>query len=391
MKKFYSMLSISALFFMGACQNNDGEVVTPVDNGETTKVEFELDASSLAHDAATRTYSPTYTADGFSIYAFKENAGGDFVFNKKINMTNMEYKDGKWVVSDNLPIGTYKFVHAYGIEPQAAQTNLRLVEPTWNGLSLNNNMMLGFNGSGPMTEIFLETDEDAGSLQEYSFAITDDANQTVSATLKRAVSRVDLMFISAVREPDGTFREVPYSGEGDDIFGGKVIKNIELQFTEINNQMNLFGIDGTSTRSAININLNDTDQAWYKFNRTITVGAEGITATKVGNDNYFSYDNVQPADIIEGSAHIFGSYLFPNNTNARTAGLKMIITPTDGDSRPLTITTDNDTRLPLERNKVTLVKVYVLNNNNVFSTTVDFEVEIITAWEDANEVSGIIS
>lgn len=387
MKKFCSVLSIGALLFMGACQNNDGDVVTPVDNGETTKVEFELDASSLAHDASTRTYTPVYTRAGFSIYAFKQTPApdGPFVFHKQINLSNMSYSNekGKWVASDNLPIGTYKFVHAYGIEPQKGT---RLSEPAWSSKPVlgTSDLAVGFNGSGPMTEIFLETEKNAGSLVPYELGINESANQTVSGTLKRAVSRVDIMFISAVKEGDD-FREVAYSGEGGNIFGGKVIENIELQFNGVNNRMNFFGVDGTTSRSNVILNLNNTDESWYNFAQTITVGTGASTV--VGTSDYLTYDNVLPTHIMNGNAHVFGSYLFPNADGTPTTGLKMVIKPTEGESRIIPITD----LLPLERNKVTIVKVYVLNNNNVFSTTVEFEVEIITAWEDANEVSGIIS
>ncbi len=394
MKKFYGVLCIGTLLFMGACQDNDGEKITPVDNGETTKVEFELDASSLAHDISTRTYTPEYVKEGFSIYAFRRTAdGSDYVFDREVNLANMTYNAGrgKWVATDNLPIGTYKFIHAYGVKPQSG-TSIKAT--AWANRSLEDGILVELNDAAtsvPMNEIFLETDKDANLITPYALGVDESANQTVSGTLKRAVSRVDLMFISAVRDENGNFTEVPYCGEGGNILGGKTIENIELQFEDANNQMNIFGINATNTPSDVTINLRNNTPAWYNFNQTITIG--DADETLVGTPTYFSYDNVVPADIIEGSAHIFGTYMLPNNDDAHTARVKLVIKPTVGESRIINVVTNDEyeNRIPLERNKVTLIKIYVLNCNNIFSTTVEFEVEIITAWEDAHEATGIIS
>lgn len=380
MKKFY-LIGVAALFALGACQDSDENVVNPGVNGEVKNVKFELDASSLAHEAAVRAYTPTYTKNGFNIYAFKRNPGTeDYVFNKKVDLSNMTYNGttNRWEASDNLEIGTYKFVHTYG----APQTNLTLPAWTANTTPLvdGNDLRLNFNANGTINEAFLETDKTLATLVPYTLGM-ESANQTVSGTLKRAVSRIDLMFIPATKNDDGTFTEEAYSGTGGNILGGKVIKEIEFGLTNINNQISLFGVNTGSNVSAdlVTKNPGATNDAW----NYITIG--NGTATAVGATDYKTYDNIAKADIITGGAHIFGTYLLP--TTGRVTGLELKIVPTVGETRTISIPNN----LPLERNKVTLVKVYVLNKNNVFSTTVDFEVEIITAWEDANEVTGSIS
>lgn len=379
MKKIY-LVGMAALLSLGACQQSDDEnIVDPGVIGDVKNVKFELDASSLAHEAAVRAYTPTYTKDGFNIYAFKRTPGTeDFVFSKKVDLSNMTYNGttNRWEASDNLEIGTYKFVHTYG----APQTNLTL--PAWTSATQlvdGDALRLNYNAAGTMNEVFLETDKNLDALVPYTLGM-ESANQTVSGTLKRAVSRIDLMFIPATRNEDGTFTEEVYSGTGGNILGGKVIKQIGFNLTNINNQISLFGINTGSPVSANLVSNNPgTTNAW----NYITIG--NGTATEVGTTDYKTYDNIGQADIIEGGAHIFGTYLLP--TTGRTTGLQLKIVPTVGETRTINIPNN----LPLERNKVTIVKVYVLNNNNIFSTTVDFEVEIITAWEDANEVTGSIS
>ena len=43
----------------------------------------------------------------------------------------------------------------------------------------------------------------------------------------------------------------------------------------------------------------------------------------------------------------------------------------------------------VERNKATLIRIYVLGEN-VFTTGVDFEVEVDTVWDGSNFVDGEI-
>lgn len=371
------LIAALGAFLMTACQNDDAQAPS-LQSGETTQVAFELDASSLKHNPATRTYTPSYGRDGFSIYAFKKT-GDSYVYSKAISLNNMTYSADtkKLTGTDNLAIGTYKFLPAYGIANQTS----RITPPNWSGATLTDNLSISFNATTPMTEIFLDTDGDAASLTSYDFGITETPNQTVSATLKRSVARVDLMFLSATIE-NGEFVEKPYHDPARNIFDGKTLEKLELRFTDANNMMTLFGTDATVQRTAQTFNLSN-------FSETVVIG--NATATSVGKDDYTGYDNIQSEDIIAGGAHVFGTYLFPNDDASKTTGLQLFIKPQNEEGRTITISKDDATKLPLERNKVTIVKVYVLNNNNVFSTTVDFEVEIETVWEDANEVIGSIS
>ena len=375
-------IGLLATLVLAACQD-DTETAVPYTNGESANVKFELDASSLHQNSATRTFSPSYAKNGFSIYAFKQVEGGtDYVFSQSVTLDGMNYtaQDQKLIGSANLPIGKYKFVPAYGLVNQSSVINV----PTWT--TLTNDLTFSYATTSLMDEIFLSTDKEANDLTEYSLGLDATANSTVTATLKRAVARVDVMFISAEKDGDG-YSEKAYEGEGGNIFADKQLELVELRYKNINNAMTVFGKNATQTRENRNFQLNTLN--YNEPDSKVTVG--NGAATLVGQRDYTRYDNVQESDVISGSAHIFGNYLFPNDNGDKIADLDIYIKPVGGTGRVITITQDAATKLPLEQNKVTLVKVYVLNDNNVFSTTVDFEVEIETVWEDANEVNSSIS
>lgn len=365
------LLGALSLAFLAACQDSDNDVPA-THQGDLANVAFEIDASPISRSAATRTFTPQYSLTGFSVYAYKKS-GSDYIFSKSISLANMTYDANtkKLTGADNLEIGTYKFVPAYGIVNQTSV----ITPPVWTGSTLNDNLELTFNGNSSLGEVFLDTGNDVGNLKEYELGLTEGANQTVTATLKRAVARVDIMFISAIRLEDGTYVEKEYFDASSNVFGGKTLDQLQLRFTGINNEMNLFGVDTTTEVFDKNFSLGN-------FSETLTIGTG--TSTLVGKDTYTNYDNIQQNDIIRGSAHVFGTYLFPSLEPA--AGLQLYIKPTVGDGRTITVSRKGDTILPIEQNKVTLVKIYILNDNNVFSTTVDFEIEIDTVWEGAYEV-----
>ncbi|MCC8146941.1 MAG: hypothetical protein LIO93_11025 [Bacteroidales bacterium] len=374
-------LVILAGLFITACQNDDeltdsqGQLTA----GDRTEVTFEVDANIISPEGsvlrASNAITPGYTADGFSIYAFRNN-GTDYVYSETVTLTNpVVAEEGKKLTGKaNLLVGDYKFVGAYGLNNAPNGTyNL----PTWSSQPLTNNLLINYPGTQNVTELFLQTDVNASSLPNYDF--TNGATESVSITLKRAVSRVDVMFISADKNPDGTYTEKPYTGASN-IFNDFELQALQLRMRGLNNAMNFFGVNATTTQVDQNINLSN-------FANSVVVGSGQET---IIGEGYTRFDNVQSADIIQGAAHVFGSYFFPNNDATKTTELDIYISSTNGLERTIPISIDDDHKLPLERNKVTLVKVYVLNDNHVFSTTVDFAVEIDTVWEDPNEVSGEI-
>ncbi|MBK5722255.1 hypothetical protein JGH11_15370 [Dysgonomonas sp. Marseille-P4677] len=380
---------------MTGCQNDNLGLDEDTRTEGKTSVKFELDASTIGYDVVTKAtqFSPTYTKEGFSIYAFRQVAEGtDYVFEKTVSLANLSYSatSKKLTGSDLLTIGVYKFLPVYGL---ANQSDL-LTIPTWNGSVLGDNYTIGYNAGSGLSEIFLPvTTGNTDALTSYEMGLTSTTNPTVQAKLQRAVSRVDIMFIKAMKstgeEGETIYTETPYP-DGKDVFGKKMIKTVQLRYKGLNNLMSFFGNNLTTTPSDANINLD--------LSKNIILIGEHPTETTIGKNTYLNYDNISSNDLIYGGAHILGNFLLPNNNTDKTTSLELYIEPEDGLGRTINISYDDEHKLPVERNKVTIVKVYVLDEDPdnpeppiVFTTKVNFEVEIESVWDGSNEVTGEIN
>ena len=199
----------------------------------------------------------------------------------------------------------------------------------------------------------------------------DGPKQTVSTTLRRAVSRVDVLFIRAEKDAaTGVYTEKA----GGDVFGPEKLAGVKLAYTGANSRL---GLSGEKVSGLTDVS------------HTIDTPADVVTmgtgkSTVVGADKY-DFENVQPADIISGSAHLKGTYLIPNPDNTATTGFSMQLTSGEGSARTIALRD----KIPVERNKATLIRIYVLGEN-VFTTGVDFEVEVDTVWDGSNFVDGEI-
>lgn len=373
------MKSLKTVFFMGAATllfaacNNDDEVLStaPNEEGNLTVANFDMDVSHLNMGIAARGIVPIYANAGFTIYAFKHN-GADYICNKVINGSTMTYNsvNQKLTGTTSLPIGVYRFVPAYGL---ANSANITL-NGDMLGKPLTDNLLMSHTSTGMLPEIFL-MDGAVADLADYSMGLTNEVNPTVTATIKRAVARVDVMFIKATKS-GGVYTEQAMSS-------GNVLKgtlaNLDLKFTNLNTDMNFFGLRSGNGTFGYTFFLDNLD------NR-ITIG-DNDTKTAIGEPTYFSFDNVAPEHVIKGSAHVSGTYLIPNNDGAKSVGLTLDVTHPDNTKRTISISVDDDHLLALERNKVTLVKVYVLGES-VFDTNATFEIDIDTVWLGSNVVEG---
>lgn len=399
MKRKLGLIMVAAGIMFTACQN-DEDGVSVVNGEQGTPVKFELDASVLNYNPSNPSlrYSPQYTPSGFSIYAFREQTPGaeDYSFEKNVNLANMAYDptDKKLKGTDALNIGRYKFIAAYGLN----QPVLDLA--SWG--ALNDNYSITYNpddvsnpANNRLGEIFLPEGNSAG-LRNYDLGLSAQQNETVEIALKRAVARVDIMFFKGQKNSDGTYTELAYS-PGNHVFGGQTLDYIQLRYQTLNNVIGYFG-EYRTTNPIPQANINLT--GFYGTNGTMTIGNNN-TGTIVGNQDYTRYDDVQAGDMIYGAAHIFGNYLLPNTDDTKTTSLEVYVKPVNGIARTINVSYDDDHKLPIEKNKVTLVKIYVIDNGNggggdpgdpelphVFSTNVRFEVEIDTVWEDSYEVTG---
>ncbi|GEM_PF-190039 len=370
-EKIKNLKNLVKVFFTGiicslliSC-NGDDDLGTQVEKKDLATVSFEVDASMLNLGVISKTITPFYTSDGFSIYAFKQSENGiDYEFSQMLNLSNAVYIPETKTLTGTatLEVGNYKFIPAYGLKnPQ----NLTL--PIATGRSLSDDLSLVHSPTGNygnnLPEVFLMTQDGATArmddIQPYSVNMLGSLNQSVRLTVSRAVSRVDVMFIKAIKNSNNTYTEIQSAPQ--DVFGNLGLGKMEMRFTGLNQNMNLLGVKQAgvfnSTINAQNIGLNGD---------AVTMGTRN-GASIIGAEDYFRFDSVQTNDVIRGSAHVFGSYLIPNNDDQRTVGLQLYVEPqnkiTNSRSRTINIALGNERLIPLERNKVTLIKVYVLRDH----------------------------
>lgn len=373
-----SNLLMVLLASLAACSDDvtDDKKLSPGD-GETTVVKFEMNANTgNYYSPLSRSVNlPGITKDNFRIMAFKKTPDGDkYIYAQDIPTSGMNYENNLLSGTVRLPIGEYKFVSTYGLVkdggfvfPNPAPGTSELTDD----LSINHNKVDG------SSVLFLE-EGSLETLHSYELGINSTANEPVSASLTRAVSRVDVLFIQAKKNADGTYTEVSDSA---DVFGVSQLANIEMQFTGLNKNVNLVGNKITTGDGS----LFNEDFTVPDLGNTVTRGASADD-TKVGTPAFLSYDNISENDIKAGSAHVHGAYLLPYEDAKTNTSLKLVLTNGLGDQRTIIVPKN----LPLERNKVTLVKIHVLSGT-VFNTDVNFHVTIDTAWLEANSVDGEIS
>lgn len=350
MKKIYNLLILSAFAAAAACSDDKANTdsIVPENAGN---VQFALRAPQNAR-------GPVYTIDEFRILAFK-NDGSNYVYMQDIPVVGMNYDGTKLSGSVQLPAGDYKFLPSYGLVSAGNYS-----WPTLTAAPLSNALYVTHTGESFPAAFMLNQALDA--VPDYTVSL-DGPKQTVSATLRRAVSRVDVLFIRADKDAaTGAYTEK----QGDDVFGPEKLANVKFSFTDANNHLGLSGnkVDGVF----------DTEHTIAAPAEALTMGTG--TATTVGAEGY-DFENVLPADVISGSAHLKGTYLIPNADNTAATGFTMQLTSGDGNVRTIAL----QNKIPVERNKATLIRVYVLGEN-VFTTGVEFDVEVDTVWDGSNFV-----
>ena len=368
-----------AMFACLAACSDDATVDNTLlpDNSETTTVKFEMNANTgNYYSPLSRSVNPAaITKDNFRIMAFKKTPAGEgYFYAQDIPTAGMNYENNVLSGTVRLPIGEYKFVSTYGLEKDGGFA-LPSLTPVTTELTDDLNIS---HGTVDGSSVFFLEKGTIEALHSYTLGINPTANESVSASLSRAVSRVDIMFIQAKKNDDGTYTEVSDSA---DVFGVSQLADIEMQFTGLNRNVNLLGTKTTTDEGSLfNENFTVPD-----LGNTVTRGTS-TDDTKVGTTGFLNYDNIKTDDIKTGSAHVHGAYLLPYDEAINTTNLTLVLTNGLGDKRTIVAPKN----LPLERNKVTLVKIYVLSGT-VFNTDVKFNVTIDTAWLEANSVDGEIN
>lgn len=369
-------LLAALLVCFASCSDDEAVDNTNLSPGEdgTTVVKFEMKANTGNNFSVVQRAInlPAIEKENFRIMAFKKSpTDGRFLYAQDISTNTMTYNNNVLSGTVRIPIGEYKFVSTYGlVKPSmfSLPTFTELSTELKNDLSITHanldNSSVFFLESGPLED-----------LRPYQLGLNPTANENVTASLNRAVSRVDILFIQAVKDGD-TYTEV---SDSMDVFGSR-LANIEMQFTGLNRDVNLVG-KKISTSDA---SLFDENFTVPELEKTVTRGT-ATEDTKVGKPDFKSYDNITSEDIKAGSAHVHGAYVLPFEDSRTTTTARLVLTNTAGDVRTIVV---ND-NIPLERNKVTLIKIYVLSGT-VFNTDVNFNIAISTEWFDANTVEGEI-
>lgn len=358
MKKIFHLLFFAAAAFAAASCSNDDERTDAAVSAGSGNVDF---VTRVPRAASAR--GPVYTTDEFRILAFRKS-GDNYVYYKDIPLGGMTYTDATLSGTAQLPAGDYKFLPSYGLVTPGNYTWPTLTDATLaDGLCITHD-----DGSFPAAFML---NMPLSEVPAYTVSL-DGPKQTVNAKIRRAVSRVDVLFIRADRNPaTGAYMEK----KGDDVFGPEKLASISLSYTDASKELGMSGIKGT---------------ALFDVTHTLDTPAEALTmgtaeSTTVGEEGY-DFENVQADDIISGSAHLKGTYLIPNADNASSTGLTLHLTSGEGSVRTIALADP----IPVERNKATLIRVYVLGDN-VFTTEVVFAVEVDTVWDGSNFVNGEIN
>lgn len=371
-------LPVALLACLASCSEDDTVTGTTLPGDlETTEVKFEMNAKTETTSAplSRGITLPALTRDNFRIMAFKKSLTGEsYFYAQDVPLDRMALNNNLLSGTARLPIGEYKFVSTYGLKTDGGFALPTLTPVT---TELTNDLNIA-HGTVDGTSVFFLENGPLEDLTSYSLGINSTANNPVIATLSRAVSRVDVLFIQAKKNNDGSYTEVSDSA---DVFGVSQLAGIEMQFTGLNKDVNLVGKKITTGPESLFI----ADFDVPNLESTVTRGAS-VEDTKVGTNDFLNYDNITVDDIKKGSAHVHGTYVLPFADSATTTGLTLLLTNGLGDKRTINVP-DN---LTLERNKVTLVKIYVLSGT-VFNTNVEFNVTIDTAWLNANTVEGEIN
>ncbi len=348
----------------------------------TASVEFQTNTFLPKSPVLSRSFAPEISKANFRILAFKKNSDGAYVYTQDVPTENMQLADNVLSGRAVLPVGEYKFIPTYGA--------IRTPAFSWPALGAETTLLtdtLGFvhaavDGTSVM---FLET-RHFNDLPSYAVGLTAATTDNVYSTVKRAVARVDLLFLHVKKNADGSYTEV---SRGTDVFGGSLPQNVEMRFRDLNRKISLTG-ENTSGEKPFS-----TFDAVYTVKdmpRAVTIGKGA--ATLLGTEKFINYDYVTPADLRTGAAHVQGAYVLPYPKSILQTALTIILTNSSGKQRTIEV----PAKLPLERNKVTLVKIYLLvgdgggdeggnvdpggdEGGEVFDANVHFAVTVDTHWD----------
>lgn len=362
----------------------------PTGDGKV-KVDFTVKSTGNFVITNSRNFIPV--ADQFEILAFRrdQNNPGDYLFTERVDLSDMTVRqdDGHLTGSAYFQPGNYKFIANY------KRGNANAVTGYWNTGDplLTNKYMIHSDISNRLPEIFMGYDTgqanptvDAGyfsGIGDYDIAANGAPNDVVALNLFRAVARLDIQLIHVTdngTDDNPDYRESVYTS--GDIFGGGAdnIESIQLTLTKLNNRLSYAGTIPTGPGTMSGTTAIDDHE------NNVKIGNAAATTAVKGS--FYDWDNVTPEVIGRGNAHIVGPYFMPVDPNAADKPTLSVTFRKKDDVEGVRIINVPGT-IPLDRNKVTIVKIYVLGPD-IWHTNVMFDVEVDQVWEDPNEIGDIV-
>lgn len=371
-----NLLSVALALLVSCSDDDTADRAFQPDDSNTTLVKFEMNANT-GHYPSPSTRGITLDPikkENFRILAFKKSADGNkYLYLQEVPTDQMEMKEKLLSGTARLPIGEYKFVTTYGLAKGGGFALPDLVPMT---TELTDDLSITHESVDGSSAIFLQQGE-LGALQSYKLGFQPENAETVSASLTRAVARVDVLFLQSKKNGDSYTEET----DSADVFGASGLAGIEMQLTGVNKNINLLGTQITNDKGS----LFDANFQIPNLDAAVTRGTSA-NATQVGNPDFLRYDLITGEDIKRGSAHVHGAYLLPFKDAESRAGFRMVLTNGQGLQRTIVASQD----IPLERNKVTLIRIHVLGGT-VFSSNAQFDITVDTQWLPADVVDGEIN
>ena len=339
---------------------------------------FHMETAAFKSAPQSRT-APSYdNVANLRILAFRQK-GDRFLYIGDVDKSGIVYDGKAFTGKALLPTGIYRFIPAYGLPgPEDAGYTLSKIDYS---TSYTDNLMVSHLENGVLPVLFLQQ----GNVPVNDYVLGLDSkenNPTVSLNLIRAIARLDILFVRGGRNESGKYVE-----EEGAVFGTNTdLAALTLAVDGVNPSVRL--VDGALV--AENITPLKTqyvmDLSTARTNGTSAATTYGQSSS---DGSAYDYEAMAPEDFIDGSAHIYGPFLFPHaEADVRGCGLTLTLTSTpDKINGEVYTRTIRLKQVPLNRNKVTLVKIYS-GGKDIFHTTTDFEIIVNEAWDEHQEISG---
>ncbi len=385
-KSKFNFLMGMVIFALSACSQNN---LDPMDeNGniptlpkETATVYLQANAAAFKANSLSRTSQIYDDLNSLRILAFRQN-GEKYLYIGDVDKTNITYDGTSFTGTAQLPVGTYKFIPTYGL-PQIGDANLSLSNLDYT-TPYSDNLMTSHLENGVLPAIFLQ--EENVTVKDYILGVdSKETNSKISLNLTRAIARLDIQFVQGEKKD----AESPYTEKAGVVFGAnKNLANLTLSFEDLNPSVQLTNgklvtENITPVNTVINVDLSKV--------RTDGIGEKTIYGQPKEDGTAYDYEAIAGQDFINGSTHIYGPFLFPfADTATEGSNLTLTLTSTlDDITHQVYTRTIHIDKVPLSRNKVTLIKIYS-GGDDIFHTNTSFEITINKAWESHQEISGSV-